>query len=97
LTAAVGASRVDVTSREGVLLEARIGSGRVSGSVGFASGERHLFAAVLVAPPGGFYQIVVGSGVTRYVGGSIMWPRGCTVGYLVPAPVVVMLARHAAG
>jgi hypothetical protein len=51
LTAAAGASRIDVTSRKGVRLEARIGSGRVSGSVGFASGERHLFHAVQVAPP----------------------------------------------
>jgi hypothetical protein len=96
LTAAAGASRIDVTSREDVRLEASVARGRVSGSVGFASGERHLFDAVQVAPPGGFYQILVGSGVTRYVGGSIMWTPGRTLGYLVPAPVVVMLARHAA-
>ena len=96
LTAAVDASRVEVTSREGVRLEARIARGRVSGSVGFASGERRVFDAVQVAPPGGFYQIVVGSGVRRYSGGSIMWAPGRTLGYLVPAPAVVMLARHAA-
>jgi len=97
LTAVAGASRVDVTSREGARLEARVARGHVSGSVRFASGEQHLFAAVQVAPPGSVYQIIVGSGVARYLGGSIMWPAGRSLGYLVAAPAVVMLARQAAG
>ena len=96
-TAAAGAGRVEVTSREGARLEARITRSSLSGSVAFASGERHLFHAVEVAPPGRFHEILVGSGATRYLGGWIMWAPGRTLGYLVPAPVAVMLARHSAG
>jgi hypothetical protein len=96
-TAAAGAGRVDVTSSEGASLEATIVRGRVSGSVGFTSSGRHVFKAVRVAPPGRFHEILVSSGGTRYLGGWIMWDPGRAVGYLVPAPVVVMLARNAAG
>jgi hypothetical protein len=96
-TAAAGAGYVDATSTEGARLEASIEPGRVSGSVGFASGQRYVFDAVHVAPPGRLHEILVGSGATRYLGGWILWAPGRRLGYLVPAPVVVMLARQAAG
>ncbi len=96
-TAAAGAGRVDVTSVEGVQLEARIARSSVSGSVVFASGERRVFHAVQVAQPGRFHEIIVGSGATRYLGGWILWAPGRTLGYLVPSPVVATLARDSAG
>jgi hypothetical protein len=90
-----GVGSAGTTSREGVRLEATIARGNVSGSVVLSPGVRHRFRAVRVALPGSFYEIEIGRGVTRYLGGWIVWERGWTLGYLDPAPVV-RLRRHAA-
>jgi hypothetical protein len=87
------ASGLSVTSKEGFQLQATIANSHVSGSVRFPSGARHYFSAAWVNRPGSIYEIEIGRGATRYLGGWIIWRRGRTLGYLVPAPVV-RLGHH---
>jgi hypothetical protein len=79
--------RLVSTSTDGFRLEAAIGGGQVSGSVRFPGGARHPFTAGAVDLTGGAYQIEIGHGVTRYLGGWILWEPGRSLGYLVPSPV----------
>jgi len=96
LTAAAAAARIDLSSTQGARLDATITRNSLSGSVSLGSGQQHTFDAVRVAPPGRFHEILVGTGASQYLGGWIIWAPGHTLGYLDPAPVVLMLARQPA-
>jgi len=75
------------TSIDGYRLQAAIGDEQVSGSVRFPTGAQHPFTAAAVELTGGAYQIEIGQGVKRYLGGWILWQPGRALGYLVPSPV----------
>jgi len=86
-------TKLSSTSNDGYRLEAEIGSEYAFGRVRFPSGARHLFAARAVALTDGVYQIEIGRGTRRYLGGWIVWEPGRDIGYLAPAPIVADAGR----
>jgi hypothetical protein len=81
----------NLTSSNGLSLQVAVTSGQITGSVGFPSGQRHLFDARRVAGAHTFHEILIGDGLTRYLGGWILWDKASTIGYLYLPPVVQAL------
>ena len=85
-----------LTSSNGFGLHAMVAAGLVTGSIRFPSGERHRFEADRVAGPHRQYQIVIGHGPRRYLGGWVIWGDAQPLGYLDLPPVVKSQLHSAA-